>query len=1094
MKNGCDESETTANFRAHRHQINFPTINNERVKLFGRNKELKRLRKCHSDLMQSPTNNKAAVFVSGVRGVGKTALIEEFLLQPFNRRRTAAGHFRDCRLRRGGNNNSSSQLHSVIRCTFSEDQDDYQSWDYVYRSLREIALKLEADGVCGCNSSSHNIGDIEDEIFIEPQTETDPNLDDIPTSLSKESIIRLLSITCNAHQQQPLILFLDDCQHMNSMSLEVLSHLLFDELSLSGDLFIVCAYSSTSNASSQATTAVFYNFLDRANSRMNHQILDASMMSLGGGVDKTVEVMNIYPFALDVVIAFIAECSNRREMCEVTSLAEVIYAKTIGIISYVRSALNELAAKGLLQNLLRVDDSTLALSWIDDQTVLGCALPNYMSSAGVVDNVIHSIHAQIKEQLSLEIQRVLTMMACMPNLIFHASMLCELLYLEETDVRGLLHEASNLLRISSSSNLTVSFSHGLIRQALLSPVTKEERNDLVVRVFNAHFRKWREKRMHVGEGKKVPKLRKEMIELVAFFNIIDPSSPLTDDANMSDLADSIISRNSNISAVSENSNSSWESRRNIIPVSKSLGNSLNDGRRRAGVRRAHNNIAKSLSYGALRKVAQAAAMSVDATESSRENAAFSEITNNDASTNPVEKMILGKPEQDSISLQLCPMRKQNQALEGIFFPFISDPKSVLVQHGSVCFNGKNPSKTFDIEQYRQPENERELMVFSQGFIVADFTVGDSCHLMMALSDGDVVTQQSMLEYLQAKLSRTAASICHEEEEISTASLRGVLNEIAWPKYENVIRYLDPDNKGQIDRKELFKGLENIFSLPLSPCCSKERSAQFAALFSSVARVDCLDISHSRDARSITVSQSSLAERSFAITLNDREGDLIFTCFDQNHRDLFVTALRNGVIRSIEKSSSPESILVKKKRGWQHLVVRDSPICFVIENDVEKLESILESSRDIQHEFEEIRFKLNELDANGYAAIHYASLLGHSRCIDILIEKADSNASMLDVRGLSPKDLACNDEVTKILEKRRGRRSPLLKSRPCLSRGKSKQSSFRRLKGSSVRLSVSFADTDESCRSLDLFASDSDSEGTEKAQSHTASMPNIMNLR
>lgn len=127
MKNGCDESETPAKFRAHRHQINFPTINNERVKLFGRNKELKRLRKCYSDLMQSPTNNKAAVFVSGVHGVGKTALVEEFLRQPFNRRRTTAGHSKSCRQRRGGNNNdSSSQLDSVIRCTFTEDQDDYR--------------------------------------------------------------------------------------------------------------------------------------------------------------------------------------------------------------------------------------------------------------------------------------------------------------------------------------------------------------------------------------------------------------------------------------------------------------------------------------------------------------------------------------------------------------------------------------------------------------------------------------------------------------------------------------------------------------------------------------------------------------------------------------------------------------------------------------------------------------------------------------------------------------------------------------------------------------------------------------------------------
>ena len=1127
MLNGAsdryEDTEAAANLR--RHQIKFPTGKDDRVKLYGRNKELKRLRKCYSDLMQSPSNNKSAVFVSGVHGVGKSALIDEFLYQPFDRRRASAEN-RSGRQRGGGgrNNSSSSKQRSVIRCNFSEGQDGYQSWDDVHSNLRDMALKQEArvatngspdDNHNDDNDSSNSILQIED-ILIESassggqSTNSPSKIEDIQNSTSKESIHALLSIMCNTQLEQPLIVFLDDCQNMSSKSLEVLSHLLFEELFLLGGVFIICAYTSTSNASSNNTTAPFNQFLDRARDRMNHQILDASMISIGGGVDKTVEVINIYPLTLEVVTAFVADCSNRREKCEVTSLAEVIYDKTIGIISYVRSAMNELIAQSLLQNILRSDGMTLELSWIDDHSLLGGALPNYLSGS-IVDDVICSIHTQTKEQLSLEVQRVLTMMACMPNMVFHASMLCELLYLEESDVRGLLQQASSLLRISDSSTLSVSFSHELIRQALLSPVSEEERNDLVVRVFNSHFRKWSEKRMHVREGNKAPKLQREMTALISFFDVIDPSYPLTGDGVKGELADSILSRFSNVSATSDNSSGSKESKRSIVPESKSFGHSLNNGRRRTGVRRNGNMHAKSLSFGALQPSnIQDVVMSLDA-DATRGNATFSDFKSNEVSNNPFAKfisggtnnevppnpftnLILGKTDQDPMPPQLPPARKQKQALESIFFPFVSDPKSVLIQHGSVCLHGRHPpTAASDNGQCCKLENERELMIFSQGFIVADFPVGDSYHLMMALTDGDAITQESMLEYLRAKLVSPAESECCQREEVSTTLLRDVLHEIAWPKYENVIRKLDPDNIGRLNRAELHRGLENICSLPLSPSSNKERSAQFASLFSSVARVDCLDISHSRDARSTAISHSSLAERSFSITLHDRDGDLIFTCMNQNHRDSFVSALRSGVVKAIEKSSSPEAIMMRRNRGWQHLVVRNSPICHVIENDAERLKSILDSSLYGDDAFGQIRFKLNELDENGYAAIHYASILGHTQCVDILLGKGVSNAGMLDVRGLSSKDLANKEEVIEVLEKRRNRRPSLTKSkRPSLSRG---QSSLRRLRGiPKPRRSVSFAEKEDSTRSLPLFSSDSDSDSCEENEElpHelTVSMPNI----
>ena len=60
--------------------------------------------------------------------------------------------------------------------------------------------------------------------------------------------------------------------------------------------------------------------------------------------------------------------------------------------------------------------------------------------------------------------------------------------------------------------------------------------------------------------------------------------------------------------------------------------------------------------------------------------------------------------------------------------------------------------------------------------------------------------------------------------------------------------------------------------------------------------------------------------------------------------------------------------MRKNRGWEHLLVRNSPICYFNLNDAESLERILEDSRrDGDDAFGEVRFKLSELDENGYAA-------------------------------------------------------------------------------------------------------------------------------
>ena len=81
---------------------------------------------------------------------------------------------------------------------------------------------------------------------------------------------------------------------------------------------------------------------------------------------------------------------------------------------------------------------------------------------------------------------------------------------------------------------------------------------------------WREKRMHVREGKN--------------FSVIDPSCLLIGNGDVNNRGSLANSNISNVSGVSDASSGSFEARpRPILPVSRSVGN-LNNSRRRVGVR------------------------------------------------------------------------------------------------------------------------------------------------------------------------------------------------------------------------------------------------------------------------------------------------------------------------------------------------------------------------------------------------------------------------------------------------------------------------------------------------------------------------------
>lgn len=108
-----------------------------------------------------------------------------------------------------------------------------------------------------------------------------------------------------------------------------------------------------------------------------------------------------------------------------------------------------------------------------------------------------------------------------------------------------------------------------------------------------------------------------------------------------------------------------------------------------------------------------------------------------ASSEKITKLVNPKAAETKQQL-MDPVKATKKALETIFFPYVHDPKSVLLKRGSVFL--------YD----RRLSSERELMLFSNGFLLADLLLDDAFRMFLSLSDKEFVTEKSFLDYLRAK--------------------------------------------------------------------------------------------------------------------------------------------------------------------------------------------------------------------------------------------------------------------------------------------------------------------------------------------------------
>lgn len=338
------------------------------------------------------------------------------------------------------------------------------------------------------------------------------------------------------------------------------------------------------------------------------------------------------------------------------------------------------------------------------------------------------------------------------------------------------------------------------------------------------------------------------------------------------------------------------------------------------------------------------------------------------------------------------------------------------------------------------------MIFTHGFLLANVVLEDAFSLFLALSDREFLTEKSFLDNLQNKFREM-----DEEEtgEIDKWELQKLFTDMGIPMGESVLDELikrsiisitPHDGDGQCEKVDwgvLHKALQGFFvhqnnaSAPSGNVKAlglndsghvrdhggdetglkkllgafqkgkKTTKVEYAALFSNVARVDSLNICHGEDSTSRELANSTYAQTAFSVTLKDRENDpLIFVCSKPEHRDSWVEAFRPGLVRALTKSSGEGISELRSKVGWQHLVIRASFASLVLLNDVEGLECACQENSG-EGSYKKLRLELNLLDEyNGYSPLHYATILGNTECMEVLLE-AGCKVTIEDREGQSP---------------------------------------------------------------------------------------------
>jgi len=458
----------------------------------------------------NPYDASRVIFLSGYSGVGKSALVQEFVKRVQQQKRSQSQN----RCTTASNSSPSSKHSSKVWHVCGKYTEQSAAISAPFSAIAEVLEKLTLHYLAGNGNKNENdtdnddprskvIGRIRESSLIGPGTRgnralrvTFPILgsllgscdgeneiitgyDDTPTNTSVPSKRRTssLCISMNAigectaeifsaicHSlEYPLILFFDDLQWADEASISIFSHLLLSKDL--GNVVFVCAYRSNEVHDDHSFTSLMEGVVAARSNGHDHGDNDGTMT--------TVERMDLFSLTPEAIARFIADCVKKEEPEDVADLAEVVYQKTMGNIFFVRLALEELVRK----NALFYDVMCFEWRWV----VSKVELSDYMS-----DDVLETVKGKI-EHLPGDIRRLLVVMAHLPNAL-DVSMLNELMSdgeysFGEVAIRNLLEEASGegMLMLSVESGNYV-LAHDRIRQASLELCVKENQDDLLLHI------------------------------------------------------------------------------------------------------------------------------------------------------------------------------------------------------------------------------------------------------------------------------------------------------------------------------------------------------------------------------------------------------------------------------------------------------------------------------------------------------------------------------------------------------------------------------------------------------------------------------------
>lgn len=288
-------------------------------------------------------------------------------------------------------------------------------------------------------------------------------------------------------------------------------------------------------------------------------------------------------------------------------------------------------------------------------------------------------------------------------------------------------------------------------------------------------------------------------------------------------------------------------------------------------------------------------------------------------------------------------------------------------------------------------DERELLLFTHGFVLSRIEFDSLMHLLFAMKNGDPN------QFTSAQLRKRFDDIDSDNSgEIDRCELREIFLGLGVPVSERalseVMSKIDADNDGTITFEEFEAAMQDLAPTPkeektifgslgkrLMKALSSsdmQRKLECAYLLTDVERIECLDTCHSVSTRMF--AESSFGNLSFAVFVKGQAQPLVMICSKPEHKNAWINAFKICLVNSVQNATENSAKQIRDNKGWQHRLVRATIFSLVVTNNLDGLHKKIASPSphicvDEQDEY------------HGFTALHYAAVLGRLDCAILLLQ-------------------------------------------------------------------------------------------------------------